>query len=228
MKLLVVEDDPILQQALLRLLGHWGYAAEAAASAAAALAWLEQEFFDLVLLDLGLPDTDGLALCRSLRRRALHQPLVLMLTARDSSASKVAGLESGADDYVVKPFEPMVLRARLQALLRRAHRPLLNELSWGPLRLRPGECSALLDGQPLELTRKEALLLEQLLRAAGGCCSKTELLHGCGDGRREAGEDALRAHMRNLRQKLSGAGAAPNLIETVYGLGYRLNPCPAA
>lgn len=227
MKLLVVEDDLTLQQALLRLLGQWGYATEAAATAASAMGWLEQELFDLVLLDLGLPDADGLALCRRLRRRGLHQPLVLMLTARDSSASKVAGLESGADDYVVKPFEPTVLRARLQALLRRAHRPLLAELRCGPLRLRPGDTTALLNGQPLELTRKEALLLEQLLQAAGGCCSKGQLLHGCGDGRRDVGEDALRAHMRNLRQKLSAAGAAPNLIETVYGLGYRLNPSAA-
>ncbi|NDC34811.1 MAG: DNA-binding response regulator [Synechococcaceae bacterium WB9_2_112] len=228
MKLLVVEDDPTLQQALLRLLGQWGYAVEAASTAAAALAWLEQELFDLVLLDLGLPDTDGLALCQTLRRRRLHQPLVLMLTARDSSASKVAGLESGADDYVVKPFEPPVLRAQLQALLRRAHRPLMAALSGGPLQLHPGDTTVLVDGRPLQLTRKEALLLEQLLRARGGCCSKDALLLGCGDGRRAVGDDALRAHMRNLRQKLSAAGCAANLIETVYGLGYRLNPTAAA
>lgn len=228
MKLLVVEDDPTLQQALLRLLGQWGYAAEAAATAGEALAWLEREIFDLVLLDLGLPDADGLALCQRLRRTTLHQPLVLMLTARDSSASKVAGLESGADDYVVKPFEPDVMRARLRALLRRAQRPLQVELSCGPLRLLPGERSVLVQDQPMELTQKEVLLLEQLLRAAGGCCSKRELLHGCGDGRREVGEDSLRTHMRNLRQKLSAAGCAPNLIETVYGLGYRLNPTTAA
>lgn len=227
MKLLVVEDDPTLQQALLRLLVQWGYAVDAASTAAEALAWLEQERFDLVLLDLGLPDADGLALCQGLRRRQVHQPLVLMLTARDGSASKVAGLESGADDYVVKPFEPAELRARLQALLRRAHRPLLVGLSCGPLQLRPGDTTVLVAGQPLELTRKEALLLEQLLRAEGGCCSKDALLQGCGDGRRAVGDDALRAHMRNLRQKLSAVGCAANLIETVYGLGYRLNPTPA-
>ena len=228
MKLLVVEDDLTLQQALLRLLEQWGYAADTASTAAEALAWLEQERFDLVLLDLGLPDADGLAFCQSLRRRRLHQPLVLMLTARDGSASKVAGFESGADDYVVKPFDPAVLRARLQALLRRAHRPLMAELSCGPLQLRPGDTTVLVEGQPLELTRKEALLLEQLLRAAGGCCSKDALLQGCRDGRRAVGDDALRAHMRNLRQKLSAAGCAANLIETVYGLGYRLNPTAAA
>lgn len=228
MKLLVVEDDPTLQQALLRLVTQWGYAAEAAASAGTAFAWLERELFDLVLLDLGLPDADGLALCQRLRRTSLHQPLVLMLTARDNSASKVAGLESGADDYVVKPFEPDVLRARLRALLRRAQRPLQVELRWGPLRMLPGERSVLVQHQLLEVTPKEALLLEQLLRAAGGCCCKNELLHGCGDGRRDAGEDSLRSHMRNLRQKLSAAGCAPNLIETVYGLGYRLNPTATA
>jgi DNA-binding response OmpR family regulator len=228
MKLLVVEDDLTLQRGLLRLLEQWGYAADTASTAAEAIAWLEQERFDLVLMDLGLPDADGLDLCQSLRSRQLHQPLVLMLTARDSSASKVAGLESGADDYVVKPFDPAVLRARLQALLRRAHRPLMTALICGPLQLRQGDTTVLVDGQPLELTRKEALILEQLLQAQGSCCTKEALLLGCGDGRRAVGDDALRAHMRNLRQKLCAAGGAANLIETVYGLGYRLNTTATA
>jgi two-component system OmpR family response regulator len=133
-------------------------------------------------------------------------------------------LRWGADDYVVKPFDPELLRARLQALLRRAHRPLQHELAFGPVRLVAGQTNAAVNGASLELTRKEALLLEQLLRAAGDSLSKGQLLHGIGDGRREVGEDALRAHMRNLRQKLTAAGCDPNLIETVYGVGYRLNP----
>ena len=224
MKLLVVEDDPPLQAALMRLLSQWGYATERASTAAEALGWLERELFDLVLLDLGLPDRDGLSLCRQLRRLPRHQPLVLMLTARDGRAEKVRGFEEGADDYVVKPFDPELLRARLRALLRRAHRPLQSELSYGPLRLVAGQTCATVQGQALELTRKEALLLEQLLRAGASSLSKAELLHGIGDGRREVGEDALRAHMRNLRQKLTAAGCDPNLIETVYGVGYRLNP----
>lgn len=224
MKLLVVEDDPPLQAALLRLLAQWGYATEQASTAAEVLAWLERELFDLVLLDLGLPDRDGLSLCRQLRRLPCHQPLVLMLTARDARLDKVRGFEEGADDYVVKPFDPELLRARLQALLRRAHRPLQHELAFGPVRLVAGQTNAAVNGASLELTRKEALLLEQLLRAAGDSLSKGQLLHGIGDGRREVGEDALRAHMRNLRQKLTAAGCDPNLIETVYGVGYRLNP----
>lgn len=224
MKLLVVEDDPPLQAALLRLLAQWGYAAEKASTASEGLGWLERERFDLVLLDLGLPDRDGLSLCRQLRRRSGHQPLLLMLTARDGRSDKVQGFEEGADDYVVKPFDPELLRVRLRALLRRAQRPLQQELAFGPLRLVAGQTCADVNGDSLELTRKEALLLEQLLRAGGASLSKGELLHGIGDGRREVGEDALRAHMRNLRQKLTGAGCDPNLIETVYGVGYRLNP----
>ncbi|WP_411876227.1 response regulator transcription factor [Vulcanococcus limneticus] len=228
MKLLVVEDDPTLQAALLRLLGQWGYGTEAAASGWEALAWLDREVFDLVLLDLGLPDTDGHTVCRQLRQRAHHQPLVLMLTARDSRGDKLQGFAGGADDYVVKPFDPDLLRARLAALLRRADRPLQNQLSWGPLLLQPGQTTLQVSGQPLELTRKEALLLELLLRAQGSSCSKAQLLHGSGDGRREVGEDSLRAHIRSLRCKLTAAGCAPGLIETVYGLGYRLALTPAA
>ena len=228
MKLLVVEDDPPLRQALLRLLSQWGYAAEAACTGAQALQWLEQELFDLVLLDLGLPDIDGFAVCRQLRQRALHQPLVMMLTARDAHQAKVQGFDDGADDYVVKPFEPDLLQARLRALLRRANRPLQSALCWGPLQLRPGQCTVLVRGAPLDLTRKEALLLELLLRAQGSSLSKNQLVHGMADGRRDSGDDSLRAHIRNLRGKLSAAGCAPDLIETVYGLGYRLNPSPEA
>ncbi|MFM7313173.1 MAG: response regulator transcription factor [Cyanobium sp.] len=228
MKVLVVEDDGALRQALLELLRIWGYALAAAADGPAALAITARERFDLVLLDVALPGCDGLAVCRELRRRAGHQPLVLMLTARDASADKVHGLEQGADDYVVKPFDPPVLRARIQALLRRRDRPLSTALHWGPLTLVPGQTCLQLAGVSLDLTRKEALLLETLLRAGGHSCSKAQLLDASADGRRDVGEETIKAHMRNLRSKLTAAGAAPDLIETVYGLGYRLNPTLAA
>ncbi|MBM5806509.1 MAG: response regulator transcription factor [Cyanobacteria bacterium M_surface_10_m2_179] len=223
MKLLVVEDDSTLRHALLRLVAQWGYAAQAAANAGEALDWLERDGFDLVLLDLGLPDRDGLEVCRRVRRsHGQHQPLVLMLTGRDGREDKLAGLEGGADDYVVKPFDPELLQARIRALLRRAHRPLRAQLTWGNLQLHPGDTTAQLGCRSLELTRKEALILEQLTRAQGSACSKEQLLDGFEDGRRVVGDDALRSHMRNLRQKLSAAGGHANLIETVYGLGYRL------
>ena len=175
-----------------------------------------------MLLDLGLPDRDGLEVCRALRQAARHQPLVLMLTGRDHRQDKLAGLDGGADDYVVKPFDPDLLQARIRALLRRANRPLTTTLSWGSLQLQPGDTMAQLGEQTVELTPKEALILEQLIRAQGGACRKDDLLDGCEDGRRVMGDDALRSHMRNLRQKLSAAGGHANLIETVYGLGYRL------
>ena len=228
MKLLVVEDDPGLRVALLRLLGQWGYGAEGAATGSEALQWLGQDPFDLVLLDLGLPDLDGLTVCRRLRAAARPQPLVLMLTARDGTREAVLGYEGGADDYMVKPFDPELLRVRIRALLRRAARPLHSALCWGPLRLHPGELILWIDDRSQRLTRKEALLLEQLLRAQGESCSKARLLHGCGDGRREVGEETIRAHMRNLRLKLAAAGAPPDLIETVHGHGYRLNPTATA
>ena len=223
-KLLVVEDDPGLQQALCDLIRGWGYTCQAVERGADALALLGQDAFDLVLLDLGLPDLDGLEVARRLRRLGAGQPLLLMLTARDSSADRVQGLEDGADDYLVKPFDPAVLRAHIRALLRRCDRPLRRELSWGELRLTPGETRLWIGQRWLDLTRKEALLLEMLLRADGRSCSKAQLLEGSAAGPRQAGEETVKAHIRNLRSKLLAAGCQPHLIETVHGLGYRLNP----
>ncbi len=223
-KVLVVEDDAELREAMLDLLGQWGYALASAADGWTALELTAREAMDLVLLDVSLPGCDGLEVCRQLRQRPGDQPLILMLTARDGSGDKVLGFELGADDYVVKPFDPPVLRARLQALLRRRDRPLSQALCWGPLRLVPGQTWVELAGQSLELTRKEALLLETLLRAQGRSCSKGLLLDASSDGRREVGEDTIKVHVRNLRTKLMAAGAVSDLIETVYGLGYRLNP----
>lgn len=228
MKLLVVEDDAQLRGALIQLLARWGYACEGSGDGRAALALLESATFDLVLLDLGLPGLDGLELCRRLRQRAGHQPLVLMLTARDASGDRVRGLDGGADDYLVKPFEPAVLQAQLRALLRRRGRPLDLDLSWGPLRLIPGQSLLWINGQPLAITRKEALLVELLLRRQGQCCSKQELLSGSSAHCREVGEATIKAHIRNLRSKLTSAGCRADLIETVYGLGYRLNPSALA
>ncbi|MFN5117737.1 MAG: response regulator transcription factor [Cyanobacteriota bacterium] len=228
MRLLVVEDDPELRGALLQLLDRWGYATEAAADGPSALALTVSRNFDLVLLDVALPGCDGLEVCRRLRGRSTWQPLILMLTARDTSADKVQGLDHGADDYVVKPFDPVVLQARIRALLRRSDRPLHPVLVWGPLQLTAGQSRLRVGETWLDLTRKEALLLECLLRAQGQSCSKSQLLDASSSGPREVGEDTVKAHMRNLRSKLTAAGCPPDLIETVYGLGYRLNPCHIA
>ena len=223
MRLLVVEDEFSLRQALLRLLGRWGYAAEGAGDGASALAACATAPYDLVLLDLGLPGRDGMEVCRELRCSSGHQPMILILTARDSSADKVVGLDCGADDYVVKPFDPLVLQARIRALLRRSQRPISQELVWGTVRMLPGEVNLTIGEHMLTLTRKEALMIETLLRAQGAACTKAELLSASGGGRREVGEETIKAHMRNLRSKLTAAGAPADLIETIYGLGYRLH-----
>ena len=225
MKLLLVEDDPDLRRDLQKLVVQWGYACEAVGDSESARALLKHDPVDLVLLDLGLPDGDGRDLCRSLRQGwGASQPMVLMLTARDSSTAKVSGFDAGADDYVVKPFDPAVLQARIKALLRRAERQPADSWSWGPLRMTAGESRVLVHGEPVDLTRREALFLELLLRAGGRACSKDQLLAGSSDGRREVGDDTVRTHMRNLRRKLMDAGAPSDLIETVHGIGYRLNP----
>ncbi|MFM7266221.1 MAG: response regulator transcription factor [Cyanobium sp.] len=228
MKVLVVEDDPLIQASLRELVEAWGYACDEAGDGEVAWELLQACPYDLVLLDLHLPRLDGLALCRRLRRRGGHQPLVLMLTARDTNRDKVVGLDQGADDYMVKPFDPDLLRARVQALLRRAHRPLTACLHWGRLELDRDGHGARFAGREIPLTGTEHRLLEALLEAAGATCSKERLLQACWNWNDAPGADSLKTHIKNLRVKLAAAGAPPDLLETVYGVGFRLHPHHAA
>jgi DNA-binding response OmpR family regulator len=223
MKVLIVEDAPVIRDALIELLEHWGLVTEACDDGLKALQLLEAGAFDLVLLDLNLPSLDGLEVCRRLRRLPINQPLVLMLTARDSLDDNVTGLEQGADDYLVKPFEPTLLRARIQALLRRASRPLQHDWRWGLLMLTLDGRSASYDDQDLHLTAKEHALLESLLKAAGRTCSKDQLIEAAWHWADVPGNESVKTHVKNIRAKLSAAGAPPDLVETVYGVGFRLN-----
>lgn len=223
MKVLIVEDDPVIRDALQELLQHWGLVTEECAEGLEALTLLEAGSFDLVLLDLNLPGLDGLEVCRRLRRLPINQPLVLMLTARDSLDDNVLGLEQGADDYLVKPFEPALLKARIQALLRRAARPLRDTWSWGALQLSLDGRTASFNTQDLRLTPKEHALLEALLRAGGRTCSKEKLIESAWAWADVPGDESVKTHVKNIRAKLNQAGAPPELIETVYGVGFRLN-----
>ncbi len=224
MKILVVEDDSLIQLSLLEMLKAWGYACDHAEDGELAWDLASQYPYDLILLDLNLPRLDGLALCQRLRSRLEQQPLILMLTARDSSFDKVLGLEDGADDYMVKPFDPDVLRARLRALLRRANRPLQLSSHWGSLDLERGGQGADYAGQPLQLTPTEHRILETLLQAAGSTCSKEKILNAAWTLAESPGEESVKTHIKNIRAKLAQVRAPADLIETVYGIGFRLNP----
>jgi DNA-binding response OmpR family regulator len=202
----------------------WGHACDEAADGEQAWDMVRQCPYDLILLDLNLPRLDGLAFCRRLRAAGGEQPMVLMLTARDTNRDKVVGLDQGADDYLVKPFDPDVLRARVQALLRRAGRPLTRTAHWGRLSLDRDGHGARCGEHDLALTATEHRLLEALVQAAGGTCSKDKLLRAVWNWEETPGTECVRAHVKNLRAKLVAAGAPPDLVETVYGVGFRLHP----
>lgn len=228
MKLLVVEDDPLIQRSLCEMLKAWGHVCDEAGDGETAWELIRCWPYDLILLDLNLPRLDGLTLCRRIRARGGPQPLIQMLTARDTNHDRVLGLDDGADDYMVKPFDPDLLRARVQALLRRAARPLTRQLEWGPLRLDRDGHGARYGDHELQLTAIEHHLLEALLAAAGSTCSKDHLLEAAWNWAETPGSDSLRTHVKNLRAKLSAAGGPPNLVDTVYGVGFRLHPDHAA
>lgn len=228
MKILVVEDDPYIRECLRELSEQWGYACDEASNGLLAWELLQICSYDLVLLNLNLPGLDGLSLCRRLRQAGCHQPMILMLTGRDTNRDIVVGLELGADDYLVKPFDPDVLRAHVQALLRRADRPITKAMEWGRLQLDCDGHGSRYGKTELELTATEHRLLEALLQAAGATCSKDRLLQACWNWIDSPGSDSVKTHIKNLRAKLVAAGAPVDLVETVYGVGFRLNPSHAA
>jgi DNA-binding response OmpR family regulator len=223
MKILIVEDDQRISKALAEALRDQHYIVERAEDGLSGLSFAETDCFDLIILDVMLPKLDGISLCRQLRQ-AGNQTLILMLTARDTSSDKVLGLDLGADDYVVKPFDLPELLARIRALLRRETVVFSPILEWEQLTLNPGECQVLYNDSPLTLTPKEYSLLELFLRHGSQVLSRSTILERVWAFEDIPGEETVKVHLRSLRQKLKAAGAPPNFIENVYGLGYRLNP----
>lgn len=224
MKILLVEDDPLILDLLRELMELWGFISDEATDGEAALEMAQEVDYDLLLLDLNLPRVDGLTVCRRLRQMLERQPLILMLTARDTKGEKMLGLEEGADDYMVKPFDPQMLHVRIKALLRRVERPLHTGWQWGRLHLERDSHGADYDGRELKLTAKEYLILEALMQAGGRTCSKGRLLHAAWSWADCPGEESLKTHVKNLRAKLMALDAPADLLETVYGVGFRLNP----
>ncbi|MBR8833404.1 MAG: response regulator [Stigonema ocellatum SAG 48.90 = DSM 106950] len=223
MKILIVEDDELTAKALTKVLEHQNYTVEVARDGQ--LAWdLVQAFdYDLIMLDVMLPKLDGISLCRKLRSHDLKIP-ILLLTGRDSSHEKAIGLDAGADDYLVKPFDTEELVARVRALLRRGNSNTQPVLEWGSLHLDPSSIQVHYGTHLVHLTAKEYALLELFMRNSRRVFSCSAILDRLWSFDKIPGEEAVRTQIKGLRQKLKSAGAPADLVETVYGIGYRLKP----
>lgn len=217
MRILLVEDDPELGQRLADRLGRAGYAVDWAQSAALARDWPDLDLNAAVILDLGLPDGDGLDLLRDWRARGARVP-VLILTARGNWRDKVEGLNGGADDFVVKPVRFEELQARLHALARREQGARAIVLRAGALTLDPVARVASMGGAPLDLSRKEFALLHLFLRRAGHVIAQEDILEQLYPLEAERDRNAVEAHISRLRRKIGR-----DRVRTVRGLGYRLD-----
>jgi two-component system, OmpR family, response regulator QseB len=217
MRLLLVEDDGDLGEGIRVALKGDGYTVDWLKDGASAVHALASETFEVAILDLGLPKVDGLDVLRRLRAGANPMP-VLVLTARDATSDRIAGLDAGADDYLVKPFEVDELKARLRALLRRSLSRPQPVLDLHGVRLDPATQDVSFRGQPVSLPRKEYLVLHQLLSQPGRVFTREKLeeaLYGWEDA---AESNAIDVHIHHLRKKFF-----PELIRTVRGVGYRVD-----
>jgi two-component system response regulator QseB len=216
MRLLLVEDDPMIAQALERGLRAEGFAVDHARDAREADTALRTQPYDLALLDLGLPGGDGLSLLRALRARGDALP-VLIVTARDALASRVAGLDAGADDYVVKPFELDELTARIRAVLRRRAGRSAPVLVAGPVTLDPAARRVTVHDAPVALSAREYALLHALMDRPGAVLSRAQLEEKLYGWNEPVGSNAVEVHLHSLRRKLG-----PGVVRNVRGVGWTM------
>jgi two-component system OmpR family response regulator len=220
MRILIVEDEPKLARLLARGLGEEGHAADIAATGEQALWMAGSAAYDAIVLDVMLPGLDGFAVCRTLRARDVWTP-VLMLTARDAVEDRIEGLDTGADDYLLKPFAFSELLARLRALVRRGQGERPTQLDAGDLRLDPAAHRVWRGETEIELSAKEFALLELFLRHAGEALSRVQLLDGAWDMAFESRSNVIDVYVRYLREKIDRPFGR-HALETVRGVGYRL------
>jgi DNA-binding response OmpR family regulator len=221
-KILLVEDDQPTRDLLTQALVSHRYRVDHAADGATGLQLAERSNYDLILLDVILPKLDGISLCKRLRAQGCESP-ILLLTAKDSATDRVMGLDAGADDYVVKPFDIPELLARVRALLRRGKAMPTGTITWENLRFDPVNGEVKGGETLLRLTPKEYCLLELFLLNPRRIFSRQAILDRLWDFAESPGEETVSTHIKCLRQKLKAAGVS-NLVETVHGLGYRLKP----
>lgn len=216
MKVLVVEDDALLLQGLILAMQSEGYVCDGVTTAHEAALCLANGHYSLIVLDLGLPDEDGLQFLARIRREKISLP-VLILTARDTVSDRITGLDTGADDYLVKPFALEELNARVRALLRRHHNQGDNEIAMGDLRINVTRRLVSLGETPLELTPKEYALLSRLMAKAGSPVHREILYNDIYSWDNEPSTNTLEVHIHNLRDKIG-----KERIRTVRGFGYML------
>ncbi|MBP7708016.1 MAG: response regulator transcription factor [Candidatus Aminicenantes bacterium] len=220
MRVLVVEDSRRLAGIIKRGLLEEGYTVDNAYDGEEAQYMAESTPFDLIILDIMLPKKDGLAVCRDLRAKNVNIP-ILMLTAKDSVEDRVLGLDTGADDYLVKPFAFSELLARLRALLRREVLPRVQKLQVGDLSLDPQSREAWRDGSRMDLTAKEYAILEYFMRRPNAVVTRTMLGESVWDYEFDGLSNIIDVYVRRLRRKIDREGQ-DSLIQTVRGSGYRL------
>jgi two-component system, OmpR family, response regulator QseB len=218
MRVLLIEDDAMIGRAVAAGLQDAGYTVDWVRDGADAELALGHQLYELALLDLGLPRRDGLDILKGLRRSGSSVPVVI-ITARDAVADRVAGLDSGADDYLVKPFDLDELLARARAVIRRKEGRSRPEMSCGPLAVDPVTRVVRFRGTPVELSPREFAVLEALMKEPGAVVSREKLedaVYGWGE---EVGSNSIEVHLHHLRRKLT-----PELIRNVRGVGYRIVP----
>jgi two-component system, OmpR family, response regulator len=219
MRILLVEDDLILGNATSVYMRSSGYVVDWVKDGKQADAALHEDVYDVVVLDLGLPNMDGLTVLKKLRSRK-QTTRVIILTAQDSLEDRIAGLDAGADDYLVKPIKLAELAARLRAQLRREHTVLSSEIQYPPLTLHINERIVSYHDQPFGLSPRELSLFESLLLRVGKVVSKESLIENISDWDDTLGKNAIEVYMHRLRKKLLSVGIE---VRTVRGLGYMLD-----
>jgi DNA-binding response OmpR family regulator len=220
MRVLVVEDEPRMAALIRQGLEEEAYAVDVVDNGRDVLLWVQSAAYDIILLDIMLPGINGLDVCRQLRDEGHTMPII-MLTARDTLPDKVKGLDSGADDYLVKPFAIEELTARLRALARRDAPVKTAVLTVADLSLDPATKLAQRDGTVIELTAKEYALLETLMRHAHQVLSRDQIIEHVWNMEFESGSKLIEVYISNLRKKIDN-GRSVKLIHTVRGLGYKI------
>lgn len=214
MRILLVEDDRSLAEGILQALADEGYTVDHLINGREALAALQQESFDAVILDIGLPELDGFGVLSQARKKKVATP-ILLLTARDSVDDRIEGLDKGADDYLIKPFDVNELKARLRALIRRSAGRSNPLLTYGEIVLDPANLTVTYQGDQVSLARKEYALLKELIENRGRVLTRDRLEQSLYGWEEDVESNALEVHIHHLRKKFYN-----ELIKTVRGVGY--------